>query len=79
VRTAETDSSGAYRITNLPVGTYKVVFSLAGFTKQERDSVALTSGFTANINSTMAVGQLNETVVVSARLLSLTFRTHARL
>ncbi len=65
VRTADTDSSGAYRITNLPVGTYKVVFSLSGFTKQERDEVVLTSGFTANINATMAVGQLNETVVVS--------------
>jgi hypothetical protein len=24
VRTAETDSSGTYRLTNLPVGTYKV-------------------------------------------------------
>src|SRR3954468_11353969 len=65
VRTAESDSSGAYRITNLPVGTYKVVFALSGFTKQERDNVGLTSGFTANINATMAVGQLNETVVVS--------------
>ena len=65
VRTTESDSSGAYRITNLPVGTYKVVFSLSGFTKQERDAVNLTSGFTANVNVTMAVGQLNETVVVS--------------
>jgi hypothetical protein len=65
VRTATSDSSGAYRITNLPVGTYKIVFSLSGFTRQERDNVALTSGFTANINATMAVGQLNETVVVS--------------
>jgi hypothetical protein len=65
VRTVDTDSSGAYRITNLPVGTYKVVFSLSGFTKQERDEVILTSGFTANINVAMAVGQLNETVVVS--------------
>jgi len=65
VRTTESDASGAYRITNLPIGTYKVVFSLSGFTKQERDAVNLTSGFTANINATMAVGQLNETVVVS--------------
>src|SRR4051812_33714275 len=44
VRTAETDASGAYRITNLPVGAYKVVFSLSGFTKQERDAINLTSG-----------------------------------
>ena len=29
-------------------------FSLSGFTKQERDEVVLTSGFTANVNATMA-------------------------
>ena len=30
VRTATTDANGQYRITNLPVGTYKVTFSLTG-------------------------------------------------
>ena len=34
VRTVDTDANGAYRLTNLQVGTYKVVFSLSGFTKQ---------------------------------------------
>ena len=65
VRTASTDASGQYRITALPVGTYKVTFSLEGFTRQERDDVVLTSGFTAPINGTLSVGQLAETVVVS--------------
>jgi hypothetical protein len=65
VRTATTDSNGQYQITNLPVGSYKVTFTLAGFTKQERDGVILTSGFTAPINATMSVGQVSETVVVS--------------
>jgi hypothetical protein len=65
LRTATTDSAGQYRITNLPVGTYKVSFSLAGFTKQERDGVLLTSDFTATVNATLTVGQLTETVVVS--------------
>src|SRR5215467_773825 len=37
VRTTTTDGVGAYRITNLPVGTYKVTFTLAGFNKQERE------------------------------------------
>lgn len=66
VRTAVTGPNGQYRITNLPVGTYKVTFSLSGFAKQERDEVVLTSGFTAPVNATMSVGQLTETVVVSA-------------
>jgi hypothetical protein len=65
VRSSETDASGQYRITNLPVGTYKITFSLSGFQKQERDDINLTSGFTATVNGTMSVGALNETVVVS--------------
>ncbi len=43
IRTATTDSNGQYRLTNLPVGTYKVTFSLAGFTKQERDGILVTT------------------------------------
>src|SRR4029077_16782181 len=65
VRTASTDSVGAYRITNLPVGTYKVTFSLAGFKPLERDDIVLTSGFTAPVNATMTVGELTETIVVA--------------
>src|SRR5215831_2791678 len=64
-RSAVTDSNGQYRITNLPIGTYKVSFTLAGFKKEERDGVTLTSGFTAPVNAVMDVGQLSETVVVS--------------
>jgi Carboxypeptidase regulatory-like domain len=66
IRSATTDGNGQYRITNLPVGVYKVTFSLSGFTKQERDGVVLSSGFTAPINATMSVGQITEIVVVSA-------------
>jgi hypothetical protein len=65
VRSTTTDAVGTYRITNLPVGTYKVTFSLAGFNKQERDDIVLTSGFTAAVNGTMTVGQLTETIVVA--------------
>jgi hypothetical protein len=66
VRVGTTDGNGQYRITNLPVGTYKVTFSLAGFTKQERDNIVLTSGFTAPVNGILSVGQLSETVIVAA-------------
>jgi hypothetical protein len=64
LRNGVTDSVGQYRITNLPVGTYLVTFTLAG-KKEERTNIGLTSGFTASVNATMAVGQLTETVVVS--------------
>ena len=65
VRSAVTDTNGQYRITNLPVGTYTVTFTLAGFTTQQRDNIVLTTGFTAPVNATMSVGQLAETVVVA--------------
>ena len=63
-RSTTTDDSGQYRITSLPVGSYTVTFTLEGFSKQVRDNVALTTGFTASINATMAVGQRSETVTV---------------
>ena len=66
VRTATTDDAGQYRITNLPVGTYSVSFTLEGFTKQQRDNVVLTTGFTAPVNAVMAVGQRSELVTVTA-------------
>ena len=65
VRATTTDSNGQYRLNNLPVGTYSVTFSLPGFTKQQRDSVVITTGFTAPVNVTMTVGQLQDTVTVT--------------
>ena len=65
VRSATTDVGGQYRITNLPVGTYSVTFTLDGFAKQQRDNIVLTTGFTAPVNATMTVGQLQETVTVT--------------
>ena len=64
VRSTTSDASGQYRLTNLPVGTYSVAFTLEGFTKQQRSDVQLTTGFTASINATLTVGALAETVTV---------------
>src|SRR4030095_12051853 len=65
LRSTTSDANGQYRITNLPVGTYTVTFTLQGFTKQQRDDIELTSGFIASVNATMAVGQLTEVVTVA--------------
>jgi hypothetical protein len=64
VRTATTDASGQYRITNLPVGTYSVSFTLEGFARQKRDDIVLTTNFTAPINGVLTVGQRTETITV---------------
>jgi hypothetical protein len=67
VRTAVTDSSGAYKITDLRPGTYSVTFTLAGFAGVKREGINLTAGFTASINAEMRVGSIEETVVVSGQ------------
>jgi hypothetical protein len=67
LRATTTDASGQYRITNLPVGTYTVVFTLEGFSKQQQTNVVLTTGFTAAVNATMAVGQLSDQITVRRR------------
>ena len=58
VRSATSDDDGQYRITNLPVGTYSVTFTLDRIHQQQRDNIVLTTGFTAPVNATMGVGQL---------------------
>jgi hypothetical protein len=65
VRTTVSDERGQYRITNLPVGTYTVTFTLSGFQRQQRDNVVLTSGFTANVSPTLGVGSIEETITVT--------------
>ena len=66
VRSSVTDDNGRYQITALPVGTYKVTFTLTGFSTVERANVQVTSGFTANVNASLAVGNVTETVAVVA-------------
>ena len=65
VRTASTDGSGQYRITELPPGRYVVTFSLAGFSTVRRDDVQVSGAGVIPINGELRVGVLEETVTVS--------------
>jgi len=65
VRTTVSDSSGLYRIVNLPPGTYSVTFALPGFTQVKRDGIELTGSFIAQIDAEMAVGGVTETLTVT--------------
>jgi len=66
VRSTVTDANGRYQITALPVGTYRVKFSLESFSSVERTNVIVSSDFTANVVADMKVGQINQTVNVVA-------------
>ena len=64
-RSAVTDSSGQYRIVDLPPGTYDVVFSLGGFKTIRREGIVLQGSFTAQVNGDLQVGALEETITVT--------------
>ena len=65
VRTVSTDGQGLYRIIDLRPGTYSVTFTLSGFSTLRREGVELTTGFTATVNGSLAVGNLQETITVT--------------
>ena len=64
-RTAITDTQGVYRVVDLRPGTYKVTFTLQGFSTFEREGIELPTGFTATVNADMKLGSIAETITVS--------------
>src|SRR5438045_4185556 len=65
-RTVVSDETGSYRLIDLRPGPYTVTFSLTGFSTIKREGIQLTSGFTANVNAELRVGQIEEAITVSA-------------
>ena len=64
-RVGITDGQGRYNITALGPGDYVVTFALPGFSLVQRVGIVLTSGFTANVDATLEVGALEETITVT--------------
>src|SRR5580765_6404717 len=65
VRSAITDGTGQYRITELTPGTYTVTFTLPGFATIQREGVDLTGAGVTTISADMRVGTISETVTVT--------------
>jgi hypothetical protein len=65
VRTTVTDDRGLFRIVSLPPGTYSLTFALPGFTQVKRDGIELTGSFTAQIDASLTVGGVAETITVT--------------
>src|SRR4051794_19130318 len=66
VRTGLSDGSGRYAIIDLRPGTYTVAFTLPGFRSYKREGIVLEGAFTATVNGSLSVGQVEETVTVTA-------------
>ncbi len=62
---AVTDGAGNYRLINLPPGTYTITAELSGFAVYKREGLLLRAGATFQVNITMKIGTLQETVTVS--------------
>ena len=64
-RSATTDATGQYRLTQLPPGTYSMTITLTGFTTVKRDGIDVTGSGVIPINIAMRVGAVAETVTVT--------------
>jgi hypothetical protein len=60
-----TDSSGFYRLPNLPPGTYEITVELAGFSTYKQSGILLRGGANFQVDVSMKIGQLAETITVS--------------
>jgi len=78
VRSAITDGSGQYRITELTPGTYTVTFTLPGFATIKREGVDLTGAGVTTISADMRVGTIAETVTVTGETPVVDIQTSTR-
>jgi hypothetical protein len=65
-RTVVTDSTGAYTLTNLPIGPYKLDGTLPGFKSYSRTGIVLQVNASPTINIELSLGAVQETVQVVA-------------
>ena len=63
-RSDVSDSEGLYHLNALPVGAYDVVAELPGFTRLERKDILVDVSETTNLNLTLRLAQIAETVTV---------------
>jgi hypothetical protein len=66
-RTVVTDDQGRFRIVDLRPGTYRVTFTLQGFSTVVREGVELPSNLVVTVNADLKVGSLEERVTVTGQ------------
>ncbi|MBI4874633.1 MAG: TonB-dependent receptor [Acidobacteria bacterium] len=63
---AASNQNGAYLLPFLPPGRYELTCELQGFKKFVRSGLALETGSTATVNVQLELGQITESVVITA-------------
>src|SRR5262245_5157329 len=61
---ATTDVTGAYVLPDLPIGQYQLTYEISGFQRLARQGIILTAGFTAELNVSLKIGSVAETITV---------------
>ena len=64
-QSATTSEAGTYSFPRLPIGTYSLKFELPGFKTVVRESIRLTLGFTAQVDQSLEISTVQETVTVT--------------
>ena len=62
---AVSDAAGNYRVVNLPPGVYTLAAELTGFAVFRREEILLRAGANFQVDITMKLGTLAETITVS--------------
>src|ERR1051325_3062061 len=65
-RSAVTESSGLFVLSNLPIGPYRLEAMLAGFRSFQQTGIVLQVNANPEINITLSLGEITETVAVQA-------------
>src|SRR5437867_4810007 len=63
--TTVTEADGAYRLINLPPGTYTVSAELTGFSTYRRPDILLRAGANFQVDIVMKIGALQESITVA--------------
>ena len=66
-QTVVTSSTGTYRFPVLPPGSYDLDYVLAGFTNVKRDGIPVAVGSTVELNITLKLATLEETVTITGQ------------
>ena len=77
-RTAASDAAGAYAVTQIPAGDYKVTVSKSGFQQYVAGNVVLHVGDQRGLNVTLQTGSVSQTVEVTTTAVPIQTATAAQ-
>ena len=66
-RTVNTNESGFYSATNLPIGNYSVEVQQTGFRKQQRSGIQVTADARLTVDFNLQLGDVSQSVEVTAQ------------